>query len=1300
MNAPALPPLSLEELLCRDRPALRRQWQRVAGQTSDPDFAAHLAKLEAAIAAARQRAETRRAAMPTIRYEQDLPINAHRDEIAQALRSRQVLVVAGETGSGKSTQLPKICLEAGFGTYGLIGHTQPRRIAARSIAARLAQELGVSIGQEVGYKIRFTDRTDQRTFVKLMTDGILLAETQQDRFLDQYEAIILDEAHERSLNIDFLLGYFRQRLPKRPDLRLIITSATIDAARFAEHFADDLGPAPIIEVSGRTYPVETRYRPLATAEGDDIDVTEGVVAAVRELAAIDRGHILVFLPTERDIREMARRLRRETFPGDGQRTTEILPLYARLSAGEQNRIFEPSPYRRIVLATNVAESSLTVPDIRYVVDTGTARISRYSPRSKILRLPIEPISRASADQRAGRCGRVAPGVCIRLYDQEDYERREQYTTPEIRRTNLAAVILQAKLLKLGEIEAYPFLDPPRPESLRDGYKTLFELEAIDRQRDVTSIGRQLARMPVDPRIGRMILAAAEEQCVHEVLIIASALELQDPRERPHDKQQQADERHEPFLDEDSDFLSYLKLWDFYHHLKETVSRSQLRKACQQNFLSYNRLREWTEIHRQLLQIAQQTGVRIEPRRDEYTPIHRALLTGLLSGVAYKTAESEYTGAGGIKMNLWPGSGLFRKRPAWIMAAERVETGRRYARTVARISPTWIEPLAMHLVKRSYSDPHWSKKSGGVMAYEKVSLLGMPVVVRRRVRYGKIDPETSRRLFIENALVERRMDAVDPVIAQNRELRDEIASLAAKTRKRAYVLDDYSVFLYYDERLPADVYDAASLRRWLKAKPAHRDSITMRMDDLIDVPGETNSVEQFPGTIQVGSVKVPVQYHFLPGAEDDGVTITVPAAAVNQLSDNQMGWLVPGLLEEKIVALIRSLPKSLRRNFVPVPDTAKRLAQEIPFGEGNFLAALAQRLSVIAEEPVSPAYFDETKLPAHLRMNVRVVDDDGDVQRMGRDLPELQLAVRSQAESGSDTATATIHTDGWNRDDLTSFDLDELPMDVPLERGGIHMLGYPALIDQTDHVQLRLLDNLPLADHVTRRAVTRLYTLHQRKSLRTQTRWLPQFEEVAVWAASLIDSETLREHLQMRIAELAFLGRKKTPRTRVDFEARLGDASERIAVATQEVAPWLPKMFQAYHRVRLAIESLEGSRAAGIRSDLAEQLQAMFDGEFLIDVPWIWLQHFPRYLQAMELRLDKWQSGAQQRDRESAALVEHYWRQFEQRDSDLRQRNQFCPALIEFRWMLEEFRVSLFAQQVGTAIKISAQRLDKQWSQVT
>ncbi len=1289
--------LPLEDLSIRDRVRFERTWRRWTRRAEGADWEQQRAAMQPEIDAAVKRLRERREGLPRVTYDLDLPILDHREAITAALSERQVLVVAGETGSGKSTQLPKFCLSAGLGVRGLIGHTQPRRIAARTIAARLAEELNVPLGRQVGYKIRFQDQTDPQTYIKLMTDGVLLAETQSDRFLDQYEVIILDEAHERSLNIDFLLGYLKQRLQQRSDLHLIITSATIDAERFGAHFADERGPAPIIEVSGRTYPVEMRYRPLVTHEGEDLDVAEGVVQAVHELARIDRGDVLVFLPTERDIRELARRLRGETFAGDGRRQTEVLPLYARLSSREQHRIFEPSDYRRIILATNVAESSLTVPNIRYVVDSGTARISRYSPRSKILRLPIEPVSRASADQRAGRCGRVAPGVCIRLFDEDDFQRRDMYTTPEIRRTNLAAVILQAKAMSLGEIEQFPFLDPPRPESIRDGYKTLFELQALTRERELTEIGRQLARMPVDPRIGRMILAGADENCLHDVLVIAAALELQDPRERPHDKQQQADERHAPFQDPESDFLSYLKLWDFYHHLKETVSRSQLQKACQRNFLSFYRLREWTEIHRQLLQVAQQQRLPLGSRGREFAAIHRALLTGLLSGVALRTGDSEYTGAGGVKLSLWPGSGLFRERPQWIMAAERLETSRRYARVVARISPTWIEPLAEHLVKRSYSDPHWSKKAGAVMAYEKVSLMGMPVVANRRVPYGKIDPETSRRLFIEGALVDERVNGAEGVLRRNREVRAELAELAAKTRRREYLVDDFSIFLFYDERLPADICDLAGLRRWLRRDTSHHDQLTMTLADLVPEQPPQEKSELFPDHCQIDSLTLPVHYHFSPGSEDDGVTLTVPAAAVQQLSAQRLEWLVPGLLEEKVVALIRALPKQLRKNFVPVPDTAKRLTVDLVFGQGALRETVASRLSAWADERIGADDFDLQKLPVHLQMNVRVVDDEGTVVQMGRDLNALQLASRPKESAAELPSPIGEHP--WRRDGITSWDFDALPVEVPLERSGIQIVGFPALVDQGESVALRLLDDKAEAEYQTRRGISRLYCLAHRKSLQTQVRWLPRWDETCVWAASLLDANTLKAQLQLRIAELAFVGRKALPRDPAAFAARLENATERIAVATQELAPRVPQLFEAYHQARLAWEAVTGSRAADAREDIGTQLAALMEPGFLVDVPWNWLQQFPRYLHAIVYRLEKLGSGGPARDAEFAGIVRPYWQRYQQRADENQRRRRHDPELVEFRWMIEELRVSLFAQHLGTAIKISPQRLDKQWSKV-
>ncbi|HUE73131.1 MAG TPA: ATP-dependent RNA helicase HrpA, partial [Pirellulaceae bacterium] len=937
------------------------------GKSPDQQLARLHEQLDKSLAVASQR----RASVPPLVYDDSLPITARREEIVAAIREHQVLILSGETGSGKSTQLPKLCLAAGRGMTGLIGHTQPRRIAARSIAARLTEEVGPACragpgsGAEssersrsasgtypiVAYKIRFADQTSSETLIKVMTDGILLAETQSDRFLDAYDTIIIDEAHERSLNIDFLLGYLHRLLPKRPDLRLIITSATIDAQRFAQHFASDGRPAPAIEVTGRTYPVEVRYRGAGVSPADDGQdrpdacPTEEIADAVEEVCQTGPGDILVFLPTERDIREAAHVLRGRQLHGG---RAEVLPLYARLTTAEQNKIFQPHSGRRIVLATNVAESSLTVPGIRFVVDTGTARISRYSPKSKVQRLPIEPVSQASCDQRKGRCGRIGSGVCIRLYDEEDYLSRERFTAPEIQRTNLAAVVLQTLAFGLGPLDEFPLLDPPRPEAIRDGYKTLSEIGAIDDERKLTPIGRSLARLPVDPRIGRMILAAHDDHCLADVLIVAAALETQDPRERPADKQQAADEAQARFLDPDSDFLSYLKLWDFLHHLRETLSRGQFKKALWQSFLSETKVREWQEVHRQLLEMVSQLRLRVgrrmwstrshkpeAPARERhartngsalsdpaYAAIHRSILTGLLSNIALRGDDREYQGAGGNKFFLWPGSGIVHSgplaprvdgddrrgpptrgasgphlgRPTWILAAELVETSRRYARTVALIDPDWIEPLAAHLVSRSYSDPHWSRKSGTVLAKEKVSLFGLTIVPERRVRYGAIDPVESRKIFIQHALVEQELDTPAAFFRHNRQLRDELAKLAAKTRRRDLVVDDYDVYRFYDDRLPPEVFDRQSLDQWLKAERDRSDKrLLLTREDLVGDEADAVDPSEFPERLAFDRMQVPLDYRFEPGAQRDGITATVPREGLAQLAPERLEWLVPGLV---------------------------------------------------------------------------------------------------------------------------------------------------------------------------------------------------------------------------------------------------------------------------------------------------------------------------------------------------------------------------------------------------------------------
>ncbi len=1280
-----------------DRFRLRRRLRGVEqARAAGKPFDRSLERLAREVEQSVELRQRRLAKRPPVRYEDDLPILARREEIAQAIAQHPVVVVSGETGSGKSTQLPKICLELGRGIDGIIGHTQPRRIAARSVASRLAEELRTPLGDAVGFKIRFADVTKPETYIKLMTDGILLAETQSDHFLNQYDTIILDEAHERSLNIDFLLGYMKRLLDKRRDLRVIITSATIDAARFAEHFSFGQSPAPVIEVSGRTYPVEVRYRPLESGEdgADDSDVQQAIATAVDELTAEGPGDMLVFLPTERDIRETAKTLRGHTLR-DG-RKTDILPLYARLSAAEQNRIFQTGGPRRIVLATNVAESSLTVPGIRYVIDTGTARISRYSARSQVQRLPIEPVSQASADQRKGRCGRIGPGICIRLYSEEDYLARDRYTTPEIRRTNLASVILQSEALRLGPINEFPFLDPPRPEHIRDGYKTLFELGAIDDEQRLTDVGQRLARMPVDPRIGRIILAAAKEGSLHEVLIIASALEVRDPRERPVEKQQAADERHAQFAHEESDFLSYLKLWDFYHHLKETLSRNQLQRACRDNFLSQNRLREWVDIHRQLYQLVRESGYKPGPRRNDYNATHRALLTGLLSNIALRTETHEYTGVGGLKFYLWPGSGLFDKKPKWVMAAELVETTRRYLRTAARIDPDWIEPLAEHLVKRSYSDPHWSRRNASAMAYEKITLFGLPVVQRRRVRLGPIDPKGARELFLQHALVEGDYETRAEFHHHNQRVLEEIRALGSKSRRRDFVIDDYAQYRFYAARVPDEVTDAQSFDKWRRrAERENPQHLFMTADLLLGESAPDVRPEDFPDALTIDRMEAPVEYRFEPGAENDGLTLVVPKEGLSRVRPERLGWLVPGLLEEKIIALIRGLPKHIRRNLVPIPETAKKALRELEYGEGPFLASLSAALKKITGEHVPVDAYPIDALPQHLRMNVRVVDDQGQTLAASRDVTELRRTLGAEA----DAAASEIRDDAWNREGITTWDFGELPKRIEVQRGGVSLPAHPALIDQGDTVSLRLLDAPEKATLETRAGVRRLFVLAEKRELKAQVDWIPQLNTWALYASKVCGAAQLRGQLVDLLADRTFLRTKDLPRTQEEFAARRKLRDQLLTAAVQEVTQTVDAIVTEYHQTRLALESFNSRQAQYALDDVNWQLSRLLPNNFLTRTPWDWLVHLPRYVRGIRARLAKLATGGLDRDQRGYAEVAPRERALFQRRTDHQAQGIHDPELERFRWMLEEFRISLFAQELGTAFSISAKRLDKQWEKV-
>jgi ATP-dependent RNA helicase HrpA len=1381
-----------------DRYRFRSQLRDLAKSINEGQLPGdRLARLAEAVRRSVALRESRHRGVPRIHYDDELPVSAKRGEIALTIRDNQVVIVSGETGSGKSTQLPKICLEMGRGIDGLIGHTQPRRIAARSVAARIADELGTPLGRDVGFKVRFAESLSPQTYIKLMTDGILLAETQGDSFLDQYDTIILDEAHERSLNIDFLIGYLKRLLPKRRDLKLIITSATIDAARFSAHFATPDGPAPVVEVSGRTYPVEVRWRPpMPDEDGGEPDLQQAVLAAVEEVASIDRGDVLIFMPTERHIHETSKTLRDRPLPGDPTgRETEILPLYARLSIREQQRVFQPGPKRRIVIATNVAESSLTVPRIRYVIDPGTARISRYSPRSKTQRLPIEAVSRASADQRKGRCGRIGPGVCLRLFSEEDYLTRDAYTVPEIQRTNLASVILQTKALRLGQIELFPFLDPPKPDAVRDGYRTLVELGALDAKGELTEIGRQLSRLPVDPRIGRMILAAADECCLPEVLVIAAALSVQDPRERPLEKQESADACHALRADEQSDFVSYLNLWEFYHKLKSDLSRNQLQKACRQNFLSSNRMREWLDVHRELMELARQaqllssgTDRRLVGRgakgegfstdvpaahrikggrtdRQHFDNMHRAILTGLLSNVALRGESYEYSVGGGGKANIWPGSGLFKQKPKWLVAAELVETTRRYMRTCARIDPNWIEPIAGHLVKRLYHGVHWDPAQASAMALERVTLFGLTIIAGRRIHYGPIDPDMSRHLMIEQGLVEGQIDSKPAFLVQNEKLVEELDRLQAKLRRLDLLVGDSARYEFYDRRIPANVCDGATLTNWLRTNPR---ALTMTKSDLVHEEIGNLSEEQFPDAMNVHHLNLPLEYKYDPGSQQDGVTLNVPIEALNQVAPEPLSWLVPGLIEEKVLALIRSLPKSLRTQFVPAPETAKRVVPMLRFGDGDIHVAVAAALGRLAGVTIPPNAFQQDRLPAELKMNVRVTDAEGRQLAVGRDLEAIRHELGLQAAD----IFSRFDDPHWNRDGLTGWDFDALPPEIELSRGHLTVKAYPTLIDRDDSVSLRLVDSARRAECEMHFGLRRLCYLATRRKLENQVAWLPNLDKIEVYAATLPGFD-LRRQLAELLADRAMVAGQPVPRTKADFQYLLDTGRQRIAWAMQELTAVVAPIFEELHRASIALEDLcskptgkqlpalhlgaktnfrsapaqpgsapkkntrskvglfgalinkmpaanlppynvsnntkgAAAKTADVDSnaprwqyaldDIREQIARLMDPKTFSKTPWDWLRQYPRYFRAVCCRLENLQC-ALPRDLQNHEEFQTRWRRYQEHALQRQTQGVIDPELIHMRWMLEEYRVSLFAQKLGTSIPVSPKRLDQQWTKL-
>jgi ATP-dependent helicase HrpA len=1221
---------------------------------------------------------------PRISYPPELPVSQRRDEIARTIRDHQVVVVAGETGSGKTTQLPKICLELGRGVRGMIGHTQPRRLAARTVAERVAAELGTTLGGVVGYQVRFTDRVGTDTRVKVMTDGILLAELERDRSLRRYDTIIIDEAHERSLNVDFLLGYLHRLLPRRPDLKLIITSATIDPERFSRHF----GGAPVIEVSGRTYPVEVRYRPVGLDADDDRDQTQGILDAVDELCREGPGDILVFLSGEREIRDTADALRIHDFPRSPG-GVEVLPLYARLAAAEQHRVFQAHDRRRVVLATNVAETSLTVPGIRYVVDPGTARISRYSHRSKVQRLPIEPVSQASADQRKGRCGRTSDGICVRLYSEDDFAARPEFTDPEILRTNLASVILQMASLRLGDMAAFPFMDPPDRRSVKAGVDLLGELGALDDGR-LTPVGRRLAQVPADPRLARMLLEAGRLGCAREVLVIVAALSIQDPRERPADKQEAADERHRRFADKASDFLTWLNLWRYLHERQAELSSNQFRKLCKAEFLNYLRVREWQDLHGQLRAAARDLGIKLNPAQDEPDAdrVHTALLAGLLSHIGLKEGDTrEYLGARGSRFAIWPGSALAGKPPQWVMAAELVETSRLWGREVARIQPEWVEPLAAHLVRRTYAEPHWSRSRGAVMATERVTLYGIPIMTGRPVNYGPIDPPAARELFLRHALVEGDWDTSHAFFARNRRLLAEVEDLEHRARRRDILVDDHALFDFYDRRIPDEVVSARHFDAWWRRAGQDRpDLLDFERSMLITDAADAPEAPEAPDTWHQGQHRLRLTYQFEPGSDADGVTVHIPLPVLNQVEPDGFDWQVPGLRQELVTELIRSLPKAVRRSFIPAPNWAASVLERIRPADGPLLEALARELERAGPVEVPPDAFDLAKVPDHLRMTFRVVDRRGRgparVVGEGKDLDALKRRLAPRMRAAIAAAAP-----GLERDRVDTWDLGALPRVVEEARGGRVVKGYPALVAEDGRVAVRLLET-EAEQAAAMAAGTRRLLLEQ---LPSPVRYvLGRQTNQAKLTLSRYRHGSATELFADCLAAAAddLIAANGGPAwDEAGFRRLLEAVRGELADATLDVVSRVEQVLAVAGEVEGRLAELANPAFGPAVADVRAQLDGLVYPGWVAASGRRRLPDLLRYLRAMAQRLDRLPgdlAGDAER-MEGVAAVTDVWRQARGRRPDDR-------ALAELRWMLEELRVSYFAQSLGTPYPVSEKRV--------
>ena len=1279
----------------RARRAAAPEWAKIAD-----DVARSIAKREA-----------RAATKPAFTYPSELPVAQRSAEIERAIRAHQVVIVCGETGSGKTTQLPKICLAAGRGERGLIGHTQPRRIAARAVATRIAHELGQPVGEAVGYKVRFTDHTRPDAYIKLMTDGILLAETQGDRELAAYDTIIVDEAHERSLNIDFLLGYLRLLLARRADLKVIITSATLDADRFSRHFGTEGVPAPVIEVSGRTYPVDIRYRPLrdglevgstdsAREADDEEELEEAIVSAAEDLWRTGPGDILVFLPGEREIREtgdlLRRGLARRPYAGE----LEILPLFARLSVAEQQRVFAPGTGHRIVLATNVAETSLTVPGIRYVIDAGLARVKRYSLRNKTTLLQIEKISQAAANQRAGRCGRVQDGICVRLYSDQDFAARPAYTDPEILRSSLASVILRMAALDLPEVAAFPFVEAPGRRAIADGYQLLQELGAVDGTLVLTPLGRELARLPLDPRIGRIVLAARDGGCLAEALVIASALAVPDPRERPLERQQAADQAHLRFRDDRSDFLSLVALWEFFADATaQNLSHRRLVEACRAQFVSFLRLLEWRDVHRQLVATLEEAGWQWPPAlprtfdAPRYAALHRAVLAGLLGNIGIKAeADDHYAGTRGLQFHLHPGSGLARKGGKWILAAELTETSRLFARCAAIVAPEWIEEVAGDRVTRDYFEPHWEEKRGEVVASERVQLYGLTLVARRPISFGAIDPKAAREVFIHEALVPGALRTRGTFLAHNKALIADIAELEHKARRQDVLVDDATIAAFYAERIPEGIHSAVTFERWredVERREPRR--LFLTRDYLMRHAAGAITVDLFPETLALGANALPLKYRFMPGHPLDGLTLTVPLPFLNQLSAARLTWLVPGMIREKVTHYLKALPKTVRNRVIPIPEVVTAFLESAPAQETALPDALRgylqQRLAQTLPEDL---WSHGGEPPMHLQMNIAVIDDAGQELASGRDL----VALRAKLGDAAQLSLAAVDP-AFERKGLRQWDFGDLPESLTFTRDGRRITAYPALVDEDNAVSLALFDTPGAAEATTRAGVVRLLRIALRDAVARYDKGGTGFAQAALQLKAAIPTDRLAADVLAAALTRAFLSDDPLPRTERAFAEQVKRARARLPAVMEGAFRLLTAVANEYQTLTQRIATAGGGTArlaAGVRA----QRDALVYPGFFAATPWAQLQHLPRYMKALDRRLAKF-AERPERDARHAEQVAELWRRYCDRADRNRQAGQTEPRLEDFRWLLEELRVSLFAQELRTPFPVSFKRIERAWA---